>query len=79
MADTGGAWFLLSFSSGLAAWHLGFLALPLLHFYAGVCCISLLHGGYLALLIAHFLRSGLQLQPTSAMAAIPFAQVFCAV
>ena len=68
-------WPALQLALGRAVYYLGFLALPSVLFWVGLSCQDLLHGTYLALLVAWFLAHSLALQPRVSMGAIGNNQV----
>lgn len=68
-------WPALQLALGRAAYYLGFLALPALLFWVGLSSPDLLHGGYLALLVAGFLGHSLLLEPRASVGAIGNDQV----
>lgn len=73
--DAGGAWALLGISTVQALFYLGFVLLPAGIFAVGVSEYNLLHAGYLAFLIVHFLKSTSRLEPSIESAIVPSAQV----
>lgn len=68
-------WPALQLALGRAAYYTGFLVLPAILFWVGLSTPDLLHGGYLALLVAWFLGHSLLLEPRASMGAIGNNQV----
>lgn len=68
-------WPALQLALGRAIYYLGFLALPSMLFWVGLSNQDLLHGSYLALLVAWFLCHSLALEPRVSMGAIGNNQV----
>ena len=73
--DFGGAWEVLGSSTVHAAHYLGFVLVPLVVFLVGVSEYNLLHGCYLAQLLAYFLSSTARLEPPLETAVVPLRKV----